>query len=630
MKSSDHLPPKLRFGSFEVDVHSRELLKDGNKIRLQRQPLALLAMLLEQPGELVTRDELRQKIWPEETFVDFDLALNTAVKKIRAALGDSAEKPSFIETLHGRGYRFIGRMEVHHAPKVQKPLWPRRSWVLFAMSALVVLAAAVVSVHFLRARRHVAFSPRITSLAVLPLENLSRDPAQEYFVDGMTDELITNLAKAGSLRVISRTSVMQYKGVHEPLSEIAKALRVDAVLEGSILRMGDKVRITAQLIHVASDQHLWAEEYTGDLRDVFALQGAVARDITQHIKIKLTTQEQERLEVAISAGHGVNRKAQDAYLRGRYQWNKRTPDSLTKSIEYYQQAIAEDVHYARAYAGMADSYILLQEKGRLTPGEAYPKYKMAAMKAVEADPNLADGHIMLATAKEAEWDWAAAEQEYKRALELNPGLARAHHWYAVLLSALNRRDEAISEIERAVDLEPLAPNLYVVEALIYHDARRYDQALIPLRRLQDLGEGFRDQVSFFTARIYLSKGRYDEAVSLLRTSVDLKPDHPQYWAYLGYAYALVGRKEDAIHSLDRLNQLRRGRFVDPVFISVIWVGLGDTKKAMRYLEDAYRVQSSFLWYWLADPVFDRLRSDLRFKELQRRMNLPSNRDRGRN
>ena len=626
MNSSDHLPPKLRFDAFEIDVHSGELLKDGNKIRLQRQPFALLAMLLEHPGELVTRDELRQKIWPEETFVDFDLALNTAVKKIRAALGDSAEKPRFIETLHGRGYRFIGRVELQHTPKsqVQKPLWPGtgRNWVLFAMAALVVLAAAVVSVHFLHSGRHVASNPRINSIAVLPLENLSGDPAQEYFADGMTEELITNLAKVGSLRVISRTSVMQYKGVHKPLSEIAKALRVDAVLEGSVSQMGDKVRITAQLIHVTSDQHLWAEEYAGDLRDVFALQGAVARDITQHIKIKLSAQEEKLLEVAISSGHGVDPKAQDAYLRGRYQWNKRTPASLTKSIEYYQQAIAEDVHYARAYAGMADSYILLQENGRLTPAEAYPKYKMAALKAVEADPNLADGYIMLATVKEAEWDWAAAEQEYKRALELNPGLARAHHWYAVLLSALNRHDEAISEIERAVDLEPLAPNLYVVEALTYYDARRYDQALIPLRRLQDLGKDVRDQVCFFTGRIYLSTGRYDEAVSLLRTSADLKPDHPQYWAHLGYAYALRGRKEEATHSLYRLNQLRRREFVDPVFISLIWVGLGDKKKVMSYLEDAYRVRSSILWLWLADPIFDPLRSDLRFKDLLRRMSLP--------
>src|SRR5438876_441903 len=369
----------IQFGIFEVDLRSGELRKRGVKVKLQEQPLQILGILLEKPGEVVTREELRQRIWPADTFVDFDHGLNNAIRRLREALGDSAETPRYIETLSRRGYRFISNF-----------------------------GAATSG----------ACPPR--SLAVLPLENLSRDPEQEYFAEGLTEALITTLAKIGELRVVSRTSAMQYKGVHKPLREIARELEVDFVVEGTVLRVGRRVRITAQLIDASRETHLWAESYERDLRDVFALQSEVAQAIAREVHIKLTPQDLAHF----AQPHPVDPEAYEAYLKGRYHWNRRSRDGLGKATQHFQQAIAKDPSYAAAYAGLADCVSILGWWGFVSPEHGCGKGKVLALKALEFDPNLPEAHTSFAwSTAYYDYDFPKCEREFRLAIELNPNYA---------------------------------------------------------------------------------------------------------------------------------------------------------------------------------------------------------------
>src|SRR5437870_4416663 len=444
----------VRFGTYEIALHSGELRKAGVRIRVQQQPLRLLEILLEHPGEVVTREELRSRIWPNENFGDFDQAVNVAIAKLRGALGDSADNPRYIETLPRRGYRFIAdvavvnrpidKMEFVHAGassgkedraphEVAGKVAPKRlawqhAWKTLGLA--LVLLILIVWIFRWRSRPpgNILSSSSVRSLAVLPLENLSSN-SEDYFADGMTDELITDLAQISALRVISRTSVMVYKGARRPLPEIARELNVDAVVEGTVLRSGEQVRITAQLIQTPADKHLWAESYEGDLHDTLALQKKVASAIAEQIRIELTPKEQAALKNA----KVVNPEAYEAYLKGRYFWNKRTADGLKRAVDYFDQAIEKDPNYAQAYAGLADSYALLGdwEYGVLAPSEAYPKAKAAAIKALELDNALGEAHTLLAFSLDVfDWDWGSAEKEFRRAIELNPGYATADHWYA--------------------------------------------------------------------------------------------------------------------------------------------------------------------------------------------------------
>jgi TolB-like protein/DNA-binding winged helix-turn-helix (wHTH) protein len=458
-------PPRptsvVRFGTYEVSLQSGEVRKAGLRIRVQQQPMKLLEILLERPGEVVTREELRSRVWTDESFGDFDQAVNIAIAKLRSALGDSAENPRFVETLPKRGYRFIADVSVvdsdarpkmpesapedlsatEPADKLQgaglavapkRRLWsPLRVIVAFAL----VLSLPILAVWLFRSRGPAPTG--IRSLAVLPLDNLSGGASQNYFADGMTDELITDLAQISALRVISRTSVMAYKGARKPLPQIARELNVDAVVEGTVLHSGDQVRITAQLIEAATDKHLWSESYEGDLRDTLALQKKVASAIAEQIRIELTPQEQAALKNA----KVVNPEAYEAYLKGRYFWNKRTADGLKVALAYFNQAIEEDPKDAQAYSGLADTYALLGdwEYGVLVPSEAYPKAKAAAIKALQLDKTLGEAHTSLAFSLDAfDWDWESAETEFRRAIQLNPGYATAHHWYAWHLSEMGR------------------------------------------------------------------------------------------------------------------------------------------------------------------------------------------------
>src|ERR1700722_11598272 len=417
MLGNDHQTRRLRFSVFEIDLNAGELRKHGLKIRLQEQPFQVLATLIEHTGEVVTREALQKKLWSADTFVDFDHGLNKAINKIREALSDSAESPRFVETVARRGYRFLAEVKLADAAPVSsaeqatelqtaaevparpalagKPANPKRPLSPFVWkTTVVVLLLLTISLADWRLHSRGRPSYAIRSLAVLPLESLSGDASQDYFADGMTDELISDLGQISALRVISRTSVMVYKHVRKPLPQIARELNVDAVVEGTVLRSGDQVRITAQLIEASSDKHLWSQSYQGELRDTLALQNQVARAIADQIRINLNSQEQ----AALKNVRVVNPEAYESYLKGRYFWNKRTADGLKVALAYFNQAIDEDPKYAQAYSGLADTYALLGdwEYAVMTPREALPKAKAAATKALELDGTLSEAHNALA------------------------------------------------------------------------------------------------------------------------------------------------------------------------------------------------------------------------------------------
>src|SRR2546428_1854836 len=440
----------VRFGIYEFEPHAKELRRGGLRVRLEGQPLAILKMLLARPGELVTREELQKDLWPEDIFVDFEHSLNAAVKRLRAALNDSADHPRYIETLSRRGYRFIAplngtdaqsadrvRITSPSAAQAQAAFSGRGLW---QKAVVALLAVAIVGWGWRHWRKQAPTpaGPVIRSLAVLPLQNLSGDPSQEYFADGMTEELIGRLSKIHGLRVISRTSVMHFKTTQLSVPEIAKTLGVDVIVEGSVIREGTQIRVHAQLIRAATDEHIWAEEYQREYRSVLAIQEEVARTIAERIEVSLTPTEQ----ASLASTHPVDPEAHEDYLKGRYYFNQRTEDALNRSIVYFQQALARDPNYALAYCGLADAYAMLGFRGGFPSKDALLRAKAAALKAIELDDTLAEPHASLAFIAEThEWDWATAEREYKRALELNPGDARAHHWYAGYLMYVGRFEE---------------------------------------------------------------------------------------------------------------------------------------------------------------------------------------------
>ena len=639
-------PPRhtsvVRFGTYEVSLQSGEVRKAGLKVRVQQQPMKLLEILLERPGEVVTREELRSRVWANESFGDFDQAVNIAIAKLRSALGDSAENPRFIETLPKRGYRFIANVSVVDAdsrPKRPEPapgdlpttepehklpgagfavepkrrLWSTRR-IMFALS--VVLSLLILSVWLYRSRGRAPTG--IRSLAVLPLDNLSADASQNYFADGMTDELITDLAQISALRVISRTSVMVYKGARKPLPQIARELNVDAVVEGTVLRSGDRVRITAQLIEASTDKHLWSQSYEGELRDMLALQNTVARAIADQIRINLSPQEQ----AALNNVKVVNPEAYESYLKGRFFWNKRTADSLKVARAYFNQAIEEDAKYAQAYSGLADTYALLGDwqYAVMPPKEAFPKAKAAALKALELDSTLGEAHNSLAFLLDGfDWDFDSAGKEFRRAIELNPGYATAHHWYAWHLSLLGRYDEAIAEMRKAESLDPLSLIINADLAEILVLAHSYDESIRQSRKTIEMDPNFalaHNQL----AQAYLQKHMYDEAVAELQKAVQLSGGSPTCIANLARAYVASGKRTEAVKLLGDLKKRSIPGYSNASEIATIYASLGDTDQAMTWLEKAYdeRVNPGVL----LRPGFDPLRSDSRFQDLIHRIGLP--------
>jgi|SRR5215472_15455494 len=629
MPEREHLPRRLRFGVFEVDLRAGELRKHGLRVRLQEQPFQVLAMLLEYPGELVTREDLQKRLWPADTFVDFDHGLNKAINKIREALGDSAESPRFVETVSRRGYRFLAEVRVVDSPPLRGPEFANpaqakdrpdvsgesvahRRFLAWGISgSVLVLLLFVLMAWTLRSRNRPPLAVR--SLAVLPLESLSADGSQDYFADGMTDELITDLGQIGALRVISRTSVMPYKGARKPLAQIARELNVDAVVEGTVFRSGNQVRITAQLIEAPEDKHLWSHDYEGDLRDTLALQNQVAHAIADQIRISLNPQE----EAALKSIKVVNPEAYVSYLKGRYFWNKRTADALKAAVAYFNQAIEEDPKYARAYSGLADTYALLGDwqYAVMAPKEALPKAKAAAIKALELDSTLGEAHNSLAFCLDGfDWDFESAEKEFRRAIELNPGYATAHHWYAWHLALVGRNTEAIVEMRNAQNLDPLSLiiNADLAELLVI--AHFYDESIQQSRKTVEMDPNFglaHNQL----AQAYLQKQNTKEAIAELQKAIRLSGDCPTCTANLARAYAAAGKRDETLRLLSDLKKRSNPTYSYASEIATVYAALGDKDQAMRWLENGY--EERFNPGVLLRPGFDPLRSDPRFQDLLR-------------
>ena len=651
-------PRTALFGPYALDLRSGELRKFGTKVKMGEQAFQILRLLLETPGEMVTREDLRTKLWATDTFVDFDHGLNSAVQRLRDCLSDSAGKPQWVETIPRRGYRFIGQVEwsdeslpseIRSRPgnggvQVESSdsqgqafvgLEPsdasRTTWGFnrrIALLAVVVLISLLAVLPIVRRIQGASAAKRalpIKSLAVPPLANFSGDPNQEYFVDGMTDKLITNLAQLSSLRVVSRTSIMQYKNNRKPLRQIARELQVDAVVEGSVVRSGDQVRITAQLIDARDDHHLWAQSYDRDLRDILQLQGAVAGDIAEKVSSNLLS---DHAQPPSSAVRSLNPAAYDDYLKGRYYSQRLTNADLIKGIGYLERSIQQDPNYAPAYTDLAIAYAGLGSWfGWSPPGKAYPKAKAAALRALALDPNLAEAHTVLGWLyEEWEWNWAGAEKELQRAVELNPNSSLAHSRYAIYLVTTGQSANAESETKRTLELDPLSPLHRSTAAYVFTCVRQYDRAIQEARRAIEIDPTFADAHVNLAAALG-AKGLYQEAFPEWLQYLNLSGDGELAQQLTVAAKEVSGSSDPGWKfgqiTLRYFQKKSRTRYVSPLFIAGSYLNLGDKNHALEWLDKAYQERSPVLFAIKVDPSWDSLRSDPRFDKLIRKIGFPN-------
>jgi TolB-like protein/DNA-binding winged helix-turn-helix (wHTH) protein/Tfp pilus assembly protein PilF len=667
MGLTDEAQGAVEFGRYRLLPHRRELRADGLAIELGSRAFDVLMVLIEARGALVTKDEIMARVWPDTVVEENNLVVQ--ISALRKALGEDRD---LIRTVSGRGYRFIAEIrspvadadgEARLEPGVSRdasksiassnlptpvPILlgrqiepeertghrvgavvlaeartrPKRllqplAWWLFAFGLMLVLATSLSWVLYSRNPA----SAKIRSVAVLPLESLSGDASQDYFADGMTDELITDLGQISALRVISRTSVMTYKHVHKPLPEIARELDVDAVVEGTVLRSGERVRITAQLIRVPVERHIWAQSFEGDLGDTLVLQKTIARSIAEQVQAKLNMHEQAALEHS----KVVNAEAYEAYLKGRYFWNKRTRDGLTKAIEYFNDAIQKNPRYAEAYTGLGDAYALSGdwEYGLLSPDDAFPKAKAAVTKALALDDNLAEAHTSLAFILDLyEWDWETAAKEYKRAIALNPGYATAHHWYAWHLIVMGQNAEGIAELRKAESLDPLSLIISADLADALCIAHLYDDSVQQSRKTLEMDPNFAI-AHYELGQAFEQKRMLNEAIGEFQKAIELSGGNEVFQANLAYAYATSGRKEEAMKIVKDLEDRESRHSSTDASIALVYLGLGDKDQAMIWLNKAY--EARFNPSILVRPTFDSLRADPRFQDLLRRIGLPTER-----
>jgi TolB-like protein/tetratricopeptide (TPR) repeat protein len=575
MNLTDNFRSTVRFATFEVDLESRELRKQGMRLRLEEKPFLILEMLLERPGGVVTRKALREKLWPD-THVHYDQNLNTAVNKLRDLLGDSAQSPRFIETLPRLGYRFIG------VPVPEKSL-----------------AAA-------NCRK---------MLVVLPFENLSGDPHQEYFADGLTEEMISHLGQLNprKLGVIARTSAIQYKGTRKPVSEIGEELRADYAIEGSVRCADSRARITVQLIETRQQTHLWSANYDRELRQILSVQADVAQEVGSSLTLELLPTDAKAPE--------FDPRAHEAYLRGRYYFGKRTEEGLRKAIASFQTALSIEPGCGRSQSGIADCYSMLCWYGATSPRESGPKALAAATRAIELEPLLSEPHASLALARFwYEWNWDSAEKEFLRAIELNPSYAAAHHWYAAYLNATGRFEEAQAAQFHARQLDPhsLMLNLGAADSLFF--TRNYQRAIGHLLALLDQAPGFLP-AHFNLGRVYAEAGMLPEAIAAFEKVVELSRNHSAL-PLLAHSYALAGRRDEACMTLEELRKEIPGRYVPAPMLARIHLGLGDHDSALDCLDRGFSERSYWMVFLKTDPVYDPLRSHQRFADLLDRMNFP--------
>jgi len=612
-KSEKHL---YEFGPYRIDTVERLLQRGDETIPLTPKAADTLLALVSNSGRILEKDELIKIVWPD-TFVE-EGALARNISALRKALGDDAESSEYVETIPKRGYRFIATVRAVSAgapPEAVEPVKKRHSpspWIVWAVAGVVLILVAVLAYPTLSRRFN--RPPSISSLAVLPLNNMSNDPAQEYFADGMTEELINSLAKIEALRVISRTSAMTYKGMKsKSLPQIARELRVDGIVEGSVQQSNNRVRITVRLFDGKTERQLWAQSYERDLRDVLALRSDVASAIAREIQVKLTPREQQRL----AQSRPVNPLAYLAYSYGRYCWNKRTPEDFQRGLDYFQRAIKMDSSYAPAYAGMADAYALLGSIGvdAYPPNEVMPKAKEAALKAVSLDDGLAEGHTSLGYVKLSyDWDLAAAEREFKRAIDLNPGYATAHHWYAHYFLATAQPDEAIAEVKRAQALDPLSFSINVGLGWCLYHARRYDDAVAQYRSTLEIDPSF--SLAHCTLGMALAqKQAYDDALMEFNKALTLPGSRWFVQANIARTYALSGKRVEAKKLVAELEESSQRQYVPAMYLAAIYAALGNGERSIRWIQRAYEERSDYMIYLKTEPSVDAFRSDPRFQGL---------------
>jgi len=569
----------FRLESWLVQPSLNSVSRNDTSIQIEPKLMSVLVCLAEHAPDPVAKEMILQKVWPD-TFVG-EGVLTRSISELRRILEDEAKESRLIQTIAKRGYRLVAPIRPLNG-KIQRQ------------------------------------NPRFRSLAVLPLENLSHDPEQEYLAEGLTEALITTLAKIGDLRVVSRTSSMLYRGVREPVREIARKLQVDAIVEGSVLRAGDRLRITAQLIDPISESHLWAESYDRYLRDVLDLQSEVTQAIAGQIRIRLTPMERANL----ASAHSVDPDAYEAYLKGRYYWNRRSGDALPKGVQFFQQAIAKDPTYAAAYSGLADCLSALGIYSFVSPEEGCGKAKELAVQALEIDPSLADAHVSLAWAMHwHDYDFSTVEREFTRALELSPRYFTAHQWFGLFLAQMGRYEEGYTEGLRAVRLEPCSSAAYWALGLVYWCSRRYDQAIEQFEKTFEFDPSF-VQGYFGLGMVYPYKSMHQEAIAAAQKGVELTHGAAFFLTCLGEAYAVAGHSDEARRTLGELNNPNKYRYVTPYFVARIHAALDEKEKALSYLETGYRHRDPQMTWLKTDPRLDPLRPDPRFQSLMRRMNFP--------
>jgi TolB-like protein/DNA-binding winged helix-turn-helix (wHTH) protein/Tfp pilus assembly protein PilF len=600
--------PAVRFGFFEVNPRTGELRKQGIRIKLHEKPFQVLLALLEHSGEVVTRKELQDLLWPQDTFVEFENGLNNAISRLREALGDTAETPRFIETLPRRGYRFVP--EVSRAVSSSPASGSFRRWLL-AILLGVGAAALVLGVAF---RFPLPRPKAIQSLAVLPFRTLDAGTSDDYFTDGMTDAVTTELAKVGVPKVISETSVAQFKDTKKSVRDIAHMLEVDAIVEGAVLREGNQVRITVQLIRGDTDRHVWAESYQRPMKDILALQNEVALGVARAIKLELSP----GAAVQHTSPKPVNAEAYEAYLKGRYFMQKRDESAL-RAKDYFQQAIQLDPGYAPAYAGLSDYYALGDE---LPPSEALPKAREYAQEALRRDSTLPDSHISLAYIYfYYDWNWPAADQEFKRAISLAPGLAGSHRWYAVYLAAMGRMAEAMREAQRALELDPLSISAHHGAAIAAVSAGQYDRSIDEGRKIIELDPN--DPRAYLDMGVgHLQKRMYQQALQDTEKGLALSHRAPFFLSIAAYVYGRLGNMEQATELVNEMRAASQKSFVAPFLFTTAFVGMGKEKEAMDALEEGYKAHDPDIVGLNSTPWFEPLRSDPRFQSLVSRMHLP--------
>jgi len=586
MNGTENCPRLMRFGMFEIDLQRHELRKYGMRLRLEEQLFQILEMLLLNAGQIVTRRRLQEKLWPA-THVRFDHSLNTAINKLRDLLGDSAQSPRFVETVPKTGYRFIAPVQIPQAA---------------------------------------ASEPEKKMMAVLPFENLSGNAEHDYFADGLTEEMIAHLGQLQPKRlgVIARTSANQYKATQKSIREIAAELKVDFVMEGSVRRAGRQVRITAQLIDARDQAHLWAASYDRDVRDVLGVQADVARQIGTALAIELLPNKFAKEPVFDPDAH-------ESYLRGRFYFGQRSEDGLQKAIASFEAALSIEPRCARSLSGIADSCSLLCWFGAMAPSEAGPRAAKAAEQALEIDSSLSEPHASLALVKFwYEWDWQAAEREFKRAIELNPSYASAHQWFASFLNVMGRIEEAQAEHRRARELDPHSLMMSLGAADPYFYGRQYDRVIDHLKATLEQEPRFFPAL-FNLGRAYVQKGMHDEAISAFEKAVKISGNRSGNTA-LAHAYALAGRKEEARSILKELqaNKNGRGRYIASPMIARIYVALGEIDEAFEWFKKGVEERSYWNVFLKMDPVYDPIRDDPRFHELLEDVGFRATRKPGRN